>query len=308
MEWEERVWKEWRKNVWCADSKPQLEDWCAGNETLLEYLSVYVGSHERLELMLEWALVMERRDQHAWWFKLFWRHLKEGEEARRAVMMNPPPLPLQLPRSLQELHIAELPLSFENLCNLEILELDGSLSKMQPPSASDLRNLKELRLLDCPRWKCLPDSLGQLTVLEVARCRGLVEVGTLPSTLIQLSMISCPNLEKIDGLCGLAKLQTLNISGWRKVEELAGIETLVSLEQLRASGCEKLKRMHGLSQLTKLKLLDFHGCRELEELEGVELLRSLEMLDASDCPRLHWDSRVLEQLLQRLKEGAMLYI
>jgi internalin A len=129
----------------------------------------------------------------------------------------------------------------------------------------------------------------------------------MSNTYIQLNLISCPNLEKIDGLCGLAKLQMLNISGWRKVEELAGIETLVSLEELRASVCEKLKRIRGLGQLTKLKLLDVHGCSEIEELEGVEHLRSLEKLDASDCPGLHWDARVLEQLPQRLKEG-MLYI
>lgn len=244
--------------------------------------------------------------QQAWLFKLFWRHLIEGEEARRAVMMKQS-LPLQLPRSLQELHIAELPSTFEDLYNLEVLELDGSLSKMLPPLHSNLRNLKELRLVDCPRWKCLPDSLGLLTVLEVKCCQGLVEVGRLPSTLIHLSFISCHKLEKIDGLRGLAKLQTLNISGWRKVKELAGIETLVSLEQLRASRCEKLKRIHGLGQLTKLKLLDVHGCREIEELEGVEHLRSLEMLDASDCPALHWDGRILEQLPQVLKEG-MLYI
>lgn len=202
-------------------------------------------------------------------------------------------MPLQLPPSLQELHIKELPSTFENLCNLEVLELNGSFSKMLPPSLSVLSNLKELRLVNCPRLKCLPDSLGQLSVLEVKCCPGLVDVRTLPTTLIQLSLISCPKLKKIDlGLFGLAELQTLNLSGWTEVEELAGIETLVSLEELRASGCENLKRIRGLGQLTKLKQLDVHGCSKIEELEGVERLRLLEKLDDSDCPALHCDGRV----------------
>jgi len=43
----------------------------------------------------------------------------------------------------------------------------------------------------------------------------------------------------------------LNISWWTEVEELVGIDTLVSLEELRASGFEKLKRIRGLGAIDK---------------------------------------------------------
>lgn len=211
---------------------------------------------------------------------------------------------VQLPRSLRELHTDVLPYTIENLCNLEVLELESSLSPKLPPWLSNIRNLKALRLFDCQNLECLTDSLGRLTQLDVKSCYGLLMVGTLPNTLIQLNLISCHNLEKIDGLCDLDKLQMLNISGWTKVEELSDIETLVSLEELRASGCEKLQRIRGLAQLTKLKLLDVSGCNVLEELEGVEHLRMLEKLDASRCPQLTWDGRILDQLPQ----GLMFYI
>lgn len=214
-----------------------------------------------------------------------------GEPKRAADIMkherscgNAELLPLELPRSLQELHIKELPSTIGNLGKLEFLELEGSLLKMLPPSLSDLSSLKKLRLVNCRRLESLPDFLRPLTELEVKSCHRLLDVGTLPNTLVQL-----------------------NISGCREVQELKDLETLVFVEELRASGCEKLKRIRGLAQLTKLRLLDVSGCSKIEELEGVEHLRSLEKLDATGCSNLNWDSGLLEQLPQRLKEG-MLYI
>jgi hypothetical protein len=42
-------------------------------------------------------------------------------------------------------------------------------------------------------------------------CERLAEVGTLPDTLMELELWDCADLENIEGLCGLAKLQMLKI-------------------------------------------------------------------------------------------------
>lgn len=154
-----------------------------------------------------------------------------------------------------------------------------------------------------------PDSaFPNLQHLLIRFAYDLVEVGTLPNTLIQLELIGCCNLRKIEGLCGLPKLQSLNIGKCKQVEQLPGIDKLVSLQVLWAYECVKLKRIAGLAQLTKLRKLDVSDCSELEELEGVEDLRSLEKLHTYGCPQLQWDWRVLEQLRRRLTKEGMLVI
>jgi internalin A len=112
-------------------------------------------------------------------------------------------------------------------------------------------------------------------------------------------LTSCFKLKKIEGLCGLAKLQMLNIKWCSELEELSSIETLVCLEVMDVNKCTKLKRIHRLAQLTKLRRLDIVECSELEELPGVEHLTSLKWLDASGCPKLRWGEGVVEKLRQR---------
>jgi Leucine-rich repeat (LRR) protein len=145
--------------------------------------------------------------------------------------------------------------------------------------------------------------------LFVGFCSDLVEVGTLPNTLLKLQLLGCSSLRKIEGLCDLSKLQILYISQCREVEELPSVETLVSLEELRASECVKLKNIRGLAQLSKLRLLDVSWCDEIEELEGAEHLKSLTKLDASGCTKLRLGGGgVLEQFCHRLNEEGMLII
>jgi Leucine-rich repeat (LRR) protein len=133
--------------------------------------------------------------------------------------------------------------------------------------------------------------------LDIQDCNDLVEVGTLPNALVKLVLIGCSKLRKIKGLCGLAKLQNLDISWCEEVEELPSIETLVSLEELQVSECVKLKSIRGLEQLTKLRKLDISSCSELEDLPSVEHLRSLEELWACSCVKLK-SIRGLGQLTQ----------
>lgn len=89
------------------------------------------------------------------------------------------------------------------------------------------------------------------------------------------------------------------------MEELPGIEALVSLEELQASNCVQLKSIQGLANLTKLRILSVYDCSELQELPDVEHLRSLEKLWAFRCPKLQWGEGVVELLRQRVKELSL---
>jgi Leucine-rich repeat (LRR) protein len=135
--------------------------------------------------------------------------------------------------------------------------------------------------------------------LHISCCDNVVEVGTLPNTLLNLWIYECRNLRKIGNMDGLAELQWLTVVGCSKLEELPGIETLVSLTSLVASRCVKLKSIRGLRQLTKLQGVQIEGCSDLEEVEGIQHCMSLEWLDAGGCPKLRWSAGVVEQLRQR---------
>jgi Leucine-rich repeat (LRR) protein len=227
-----------------------------------------------------------------------------------------------LPPSLGHLRILK-ELRFENCKELKHL----------PASVGLLTELTELRVLNCPLQtlrtlnilkssmdNCMPrlqdlelynTKLSEvsfatgvcpiLQYLSVRFCNDLVEVGTLPNALIELELTNCSNLRKIEGLCGLAKLQMLDISRCENVEELPSMETLESLKELQAYACVKLKSIQGLSRLTKLRLLNVNGCSELQELPGIEHCMLLEYLDARGCPKQWAEERVLEQLHQQLK-------
>eukprot|EP00253_Pinus_taeda_P011609 PITA_11609 len=225
-------------------------------------------------------------------------------------------------------------------CNhlVEVGTLPKTLIKLELTNCSDLRKiaglsgLPKLQVLDISRCKNveeLPDSpndncMPQLQVLEVYNtklsevsfatgvypilkyvslrfCNHLVEVGTLPKTLIKLELTNCSSLKKIAGLSSLPKLQVLDISRCKNVEELPGIETLVSLKELQAYDCAKLKSIRGLAELTKLRVLNVHGCSKLEGLPGIQHCKSLEYTDAKCCPRQWAEAGLLEQLQQQVK-------
>jgi hypothetical protein len=113
--------------------------------------------------------------------------------------------------------------------------------------------------------------------LQIQNCNDLVEVGTLPTALVKLEVICCPRLRKIEGFCGLSELQKLRIG--QHGEGLQSIEPLVfegmTLNNIQLS-----------AQVTRLREIFVDGCSELEELPGLEHLRSLEKLSAYYCVKL----------------------
>lgn len=147
-----------------------------------------------------------------------------------------------------------------------------ALSNLDSPFHRCMPRLQYFRMskIEIPELSFAEGIFPNLQHLHIQNCNHLVKVGMLPNTLIKLELDECSNLNKIKGLSSLAKIQMLHIWQCKEVEELAGIETLVSLEQLWASGCVKLKSIRGLAPLAKLQSLDVSQCSELEELENVE--------------------------------------
>jgi len=162
--------------------------------------------------------------------------------------------------------------------------LDSSIGQCMPRLQNLKLNSTKLSELSFAEGVC-----PNLQRLSIRWCHQLVEVGTLPSTLIKLKLISCDNLRKVKGLCGLAKLQRLDISDCKMVQELPSIDTLVSLEEFEASQCVKLKSIQGLAPLKNLRIISVQNCVELDELEGVKRCISLKKLDTSRCPKLRWN-------------------
>eukprot|EP00253_Pinus_taeda_P028447 PITA_28447 len=230
-----------------------------------------------------------------------------------------------------------LPASLGDLRNLKELRIENCRKlNCLPASLGLLTQLTELTVKDCPLIREVPflplsdlESsidhciLPRLQKLDLSRtgisevsfaegvcfklrnllmyyCYSLVEVGTLPNTLITLNLNGCHSLRKMDNIYGLAKLRELYIRDCIELEELPCIETLVSLRIFFASGCVKLKGFRGLGQLTKLEELDVGRCSELEEMEGIQHCMSLKWLRATECPKLQWDAGVVEQLRQRM--------
>eukprot|EP00253_Pinus_taeda_P011787 PITA_11787 len=149
------------------------------------------------------------------------------------------------------------------------LELSGCADFQMPTdSVVDLRNVQHISLNSCLSFEMLPACLGNLTQLthfdlqgtrikkvsfpkgfcptlqhlNVSFCSQLVELGALPTTLISLDLQGSTALEKINGLPGLKNLRLLDISGCNEIEELLGLESLTSLEELKGIfECKKLK-------------------------------------------------------------------
>ena len=75
-----------------------------------------------------------------------------------------------------------------------------------------------------------------LQYLEIHDC-DLRKVRALPSSLVELKLTDCRGLFTIRGLCGLAKLQILEIANCQELDKLPRMETLISLEVLKVGRC-----------------------------------------------------------------------
>ena len=109
-------------------------------------------------------------------------------------------------------------------------------------SSIDMSKLLQLQHMELYKTEISEVSFAEgfcpnLQQLVMISCNDLVKIGTLPKALIKLELASCTKLNKIEGLCGLAKLQMLNIKWCTKLKVLSSIDTLTSLEVLDVYEC-----------------------------------------------------------------------
>eukprot|EP01018_Ginkgo_biloba_P023509 Gb_17378 [translate_table: standard] len=169
-----------------------------------------------------------------------------------------------------------LPEGVAQLSNLEYLEikhcpiLQVMFTSMRNPPDDEYRDFKKPRLCINPKGmyhlKCLvlrctrtskisiqENICPNLEALTVSDCKNLVEVESLPTTLVRLKLENCWQLKRISGLSGLSKLRYLDISGCCELEEMSNLAYMISLEDVKSDGCWKLESLEGLQQLKLLK-------------------------------------------------------
>nr|ABK26674.1 unknown [Picea sitchensis] len=150
--------------------------------------------------------------------------------------------------NLENLNLQECPISVLPFASVE--KVQGGRRFLDSSIDNCLLRLKSLSL---SKTRITEISFGEgvcpvLESLYLAGCDDLVEVGALPTTLTSLYLTDCSALRKITGLRGLAKLRDLDMAGCYTVEELPGLETLISVEVLLTPECENMKRIRELAE------------------------------------------------------------
>eukprot|EP01018_Ginkgo_biloba_P031642 Gb_03865 [translate_table: standard] len=151
-----------------------------------------------------------------------------------------------------------------------------------------MNRLKSIELYKTKLTKMsLPeDAFPNLACLILSDNIHLMEVESLPTTLLTLSLNECEVLKRISGISHLTKLQMLNINGCKELAELPSVAQLSSLSRLEAAGCHMLQIIEGLEHLTNLRHLNISDCHQLDNLASLKHLRSLKNLIISGCFKL----------------------
>jgi hypothetical protein len=100
-----------------------------------------------------------------------------------------------------------------------------------------------------------------------------------------LDLTNCAALQDVDGLKGLASLQSLKLEKCNALEDVDGLKGLASLEELHLSYCSALQNVDGLDGLTSLQCLNL-DCGALQNVDFVKGLTSLQTLRLLHCDAL----------------------
>ncbi|CAN0829354.1 Disease resistance protein L6, partial [Linum grandiflorum] len=200
-----------------------------------------------------------------------------------------------------------------------VLPTDVKRLTISSPKVSnllELKELEELRFMECDAAPVIPGGIWQLTklkTLELYKCKrngSLLadEEGTLPSSLNTLNIhgrffrYRLPNLANLNGLTelrltnvwiteirGLGELRMLEVLVILSsaLYNLCGLENLVNLKELTLQNCRRLESLPSLSTLVKLHSIEITKCRVLSKIQGLGgLRRSLLNLTVNECDML----------------------
>ncbi|GLJ43802.1 hypothetical protein SUGI_0911870 [Cryptomeria japonica] len=153
---------------------------------------------------------------------------------------------------------------------------------------SGLENLESvtgnLEIKQCPPLEELP-SPGRVSCLEkihICFCEKLQRI-ILPTTLLELKVESCRDLQRIEGMVDLTKLTVLVIEQCPALEELPSVAGMNCLRQIQIASCEKLQNIILPTTIAKLWV---ESCRDLQRIGGIGDLTKLTNLIIKQCPAL----------------------
>ena len=126
------------------------------------------------------------------------------------------------------------------------------------------------------------------SVFDLTGCDALRDVDGLAglAALQSVNLPDCQALENLDGLRGLTALQSLNLGNCQMLRNVDGLRNLAALQSLSLRGCQTLQDVNVLSGLTALQGLDLSGCQALRNVDGLKRLTALKNVNLADCRAL----------------------
>ena len=155
--------------------------------------------------------------------------------------------------------LAMPPPSFTSFSSLK--ELDLSYSGFPEATSSiDLGSLSFLENLNLSGQEFfnLPSSISRLSKLQfltVERCRNLLSISELPSSVLFLSIYNCTSIERVTAPLQHERLPLLNVQGCRNLIEIQGMECAGNnWSILNLNGCNNLSENYKTSLIQVVSL------------------------------------------------------
>lgn len=106
------------------------------------------------------------------------------------------------------------------------------------------------------------------------------------TSLQSLDLRGCVRINDLEPLAALTSLKFLNLFGCRQISDLKPLATLTSLQSLNLSGCRQISDFGPLAELISLQALNLSRCVQIASLKPFAALASLRFIDLSGCPQI----------------------
>ncbi|GLJ33402.1 hypothetical protein SUGI_0671950 [Cryptomeria japonica] len=172
-----------------------------------------------------------------------------------------------------------------------VVDLDVQTCKdlQRVAGTGELTKLTRLIIAHCPKLEELPilPRVSCLKQIEISSCE-MVRNITLPTTVIELCVQMCRDLQRIAGTGDLTKLTRLIIAHCPMLEELPSLCRVSCLEQIVIDSCGKLNNITLSTIVIKLSV---QTCRDLQRVAGTGDLPKQYINDCSQLEELPSPSR-----------------
>ncbi|KAG0609809.1 hypothetical protein M758_7G015700 [Ceratodon purpureus] len=160
---------------------------------------------------------------------------------------------------------------------------------------TNLRKLFTVQFMGCTPLTKIPETIGQLTRLDILELLDCENLQQLPNSICQLKLlwrlrlVNCNNVKTLpDSLGEMTNLQYLWIYKCKLFAELPqSIGQLPRLRELRIQGCNNLQSLpDSMRHLSTLCLLEVFDCGILEGLGALRMLRGFRLWGCTSVTEL----------------------